>query len=507
MLSKIKSLTHLGIEAYPVDVEVDIGRGLPGVSIVGLPDQAVKESKDRIKPAIRNSGFEFPTQKITVNLAPGDLKKEGPSFDLPIALGILASSKSIRASGLEEYFVVGELALGGYVRPIKGALPMALAVKKAGISSLVLPKENAKEAALVEGIKVYPVGNLSETVSFVEGKTPIEEFHIDTSKIFEGKRNYGLDFKEVKGHRFAKRAVEVAVSGAHNILFIGSPGSGKTMLAQRVPTVLPSLTLEEALEITKVYSVAGLIKQEGIVAARPFRSPHHTISDIALIGGGTFPRPGEISLSHNGVLFMDELPEFSRDALESLRQPLEDGMVTISRTKHQVTYPSRFLMISAMNPCSCGWLGDARHACSCTPAQVSRYRKKISGPLLDRMDIQVEVSSLPFTVLLDEREEEGSETIRERVEKARKLQRKRFTGDGIFFNAHMNASQIKKFCRLDPESRTLLRRAVEELGLSARAYDKIRKVARTIADMDSSMEILPHHLTEAIQYRRLDRNL
>jgi magnesium chelatase family protein len=507
MLSKTKSLTHLGIEAFPVEVEIDISRGLPGISIVGLPDQAVKESKDRIKPAIRNSGFDFPAKKITVNLAPADLKKEGPVFDLPIAIGILLSFKKIECQDINKFFIVGELALDGTVRPVKGILPMVLAAKKSGITSFILPEQNANEAALLKDLKIFPVKTLNEAIEFLEGKIKITEFKTNITTLFKEKKQYSIDFKEIKGNKYVKRAVEVAACGFHNIIMIGSPGSGKTMIAQRVPTILPSLTIEESLEITKIYSVSGLTKQNGIIAIRPFRSPHHTISDIALIGGGSFPKPGEISLAHNGVLFLDEIPEFHRNSLEALRQPLEDGMVSISRAKTQIIYPSRFLLIAALNPCPCGWYGDRQHKCSCSTSQILKYRKKISGPLIDRIDIHIEVSSLPISILMENNQEESSDIIKKRVEKVRNIQGKRFKNENIFFNAHMNSSMIKKYCKLNSECQTFLKKVIEEFTLSARGYDKILKVARTIADMDNSQDIQVHHISEAIHYRILDKIL
>ena len=507
MLSKVNSVTIWGIEGYSVEVEVDIGKGLPGISVVGLPDQAVKESKDRIKPAIKNSGFEFPSRKIVVNLAPADLKKEGSYFDLPIAIGILVAGGNISLQNLEEFFFVGELALDGSLRPVRGALPIA--IKLAELKKkrkLIISEENAEEASIVKGIEVYPIKNLVQCVKFLQGEIQIEKSSVDVQKIFERERISCNDFKEIKGQGYAKRAIEVAISGSHNILMIGSPGAGKSMLASRIPDILPSLTLEESLEITKIHSVSGLSK-EGLVTVRPFRSPHHTISNIALIGGGSVPKPGEVSLAHNGVLFLDELPEFRRDVLEVLRQPLENGKVSISRAKGRITFPARFLLVAAMNPCPCGWYGDQNHSCHCTLSQIIKYRKKISGPLLDRIDIHIEVGSLPPELLLRERDEEPSEKIRERVERAGKKQGERLKGEGIFFNAHMNTSQIKKYCTMEEEAKKLLETALKQMSFSARAYDKIRKVARTIADLDNADIIQSHHISEAIQYRSLDREI
>lgn len=506
MLAKVNSVTTWGIEGIPVEVEIDIGRGIPGISVVGLPDQAVKESKDRIKPAIKNSGYEFPSSKIVVNLAPADLKKEGSYFDLPIAVGILAAEGKIPLSNLENFSIAGELALDGSLRPLKGALPIALKLKEIGIKNLILPKENAKEAAIVSDINVFGVGSLSECIKFLKGDIKIEKENVNVEDFFNPEGNYSVDFSEVKGQRYVKRAIEVAVSGFHNILMIGSPGCGKSMIAKRIPTILPPLTFEEAIEITKIHSVAGILKKP-IVDERPFRAPHHTISDIALIGGGTIPKPGEVSLAHNGVLFLDEFPEFRRDALEALRQPMEDGKVSISRAKGRIEFPSRFLLVASMNPCPCGWYGDKTHKCQCTLSQILKYRKKISGPLLDRIDIHIEVTSLSPNLLFEDKEEEPSKKIRERVISAWKIQQERFKNDNINFNGHMDTSQIKKYCVMDDEAKKILKNAIEKLNLSARSYDKIRKVARTIADLENSEIIKSHHISEAINYRSLDMEI
>jgi len=504
MVSKINSFTIWGIDAFPIDIEVDISKGIPSISIVGLPDQSVKESKDRLKPAIKNSGFEFPSGKIVVNLAPADLKKEGSYFDLPIAIGILSSLNIIKQSVIDEFYFVGELALDGNVRKVNGILPMVLKLKEIEKKKFIIPFENSFEGGIVEDVDVYPVKSLIECVEFLTGKKEIKPVKLNIDEIFKNREKYDVDFKEVKGQKYVKRAIEVAVSGSHNILMIGSPGSGKTMIARRIPTILPSLTLEEALEITKIHSVSGLLNGP-IVFERPFRSPHHTISDIALIGGGAIPKPGEVSLAHNGVLFLDEFSEFHRDVIESLRQPLEDGKVSISRAKGRIEFPSRFLLVAATNPCPCGWYGDNQRECHCTLSQILKYRKKLSGPILDRIDIHIEITSLPGKFLIQEDEEESSEEIRKRVERAREIQKERFKNEGIYFNAHMNTSQIKKYCIMTEESKKLLQDALENLKISARAYDKIRKVARTIADLDNSEKILPHHISEAIQYRCLDR--
>ncbi len=508
-LAKVYSSAVLGIDAYSVEVEVDIAKGLPSFNTVGLPDVAVKESKDRVKAAIKNSGFKFPTKRITVNLAPADVKKEGSLFDLPIALGILAATGQIEKAEFKKYVILGELSLDGGVRSIPGALPIALASQKEGREGIILPLDNRAEAAVVKGLNVYPVENLSQTVDFLMGKTKIEPFSLDLEGIFEKERRYKVDFTDVKGQEHAKRALEVAAAGGHNVIMIGPPGSGKTMLSRRLPTILPDLTLEEALETTKIHSIAGLIPpQIALVATRPFRSPHHTASDIALIGGGRIPRPGEVSLSHHGVLFLDELPEFKRNVLEVLRQPLEDGMVTISRAVTSLSYPAQFMLTCAMNPCPCGFFGDLVNECTCTPPKIQKYRSRISGPLLDRIDIHLDVPRVKYKELVSQETGEGSEVIRKRVNKARIIQQKRFKGrKGIFCNAHMETKEIKEFCKITTESQDLIKLAITQLGFSARAYDRILKVSRTIADLEGKENIEPAHVSEAIGYRSLDRAL
>ncbi|WP_298266828.1 YifB family Mg chelatase-like AAA ATPase [Geobacter sp.] len=506
MLAKALSSALLGIDAVIVDVEVDIAQGLPQFATVGLPDGAVKESKDRVKSALKNSGYEFPPRRITVNLAPADLKKEGAAFDLPISVGILAATGVVKGERLREYLLLGELSLDGGVKPVRGCLPVAVAARDAGIRGIIVPQENAPEGAVVEGIDVVGVSELAEVVEVLNGSREIAPHRVDVAALFEQGTDAGDDFSEVKGQEHAKRALEVAAAGSHNIIMIGPPGSGKTMLSRRIPTILPRMSFEEAIETTKVYSVMGLLDRENaLVAQRPFRSPHHTISDIGLIGGGNTPRPGEVSLSHHGVLFLDELPEFKKHVLEVLRQPLEDGRVSISRALMSLTYPSRFMLVAAMNPCPCGYLGDPLHPCSCTPLMVQRYRSRISGPLLDRIDIHIEVPAVKYRELADGREGESSGAIGSRVEQAREVQRERFRGSRVHSNAQMTPRFIKKYCEPEAAGSRLLELVTDRLGLSARSYSRILKVARTIADLEGSEGIRENHISEAIQYRSLDR--
>ncbi len=504
MLSKIKTCVLYGLEGYEIDVETDLSGGLPNFSIVGLPDISIKESKERVRSAVKNSGYSFPVSRITVNLAPANLKKEGSQIDLPIAVGILAANKVIKENIGNNTIIIGELSLDGKITAVEGALPMVISMRNNHFERIIIPEDNKEECGTIEGIEVVPVNNLNRLVEYLNKEIEIDPYRNEYEK-FKQWEVFNEDFSEIKGQPAMKRAVEIAAAGMHNVLLLGSPGSGKTMIARRIPTILPDLTFEESLEVTKIYSISGLLSGKGLIRKRPFRSPHHTSSRVAMAGGGSKPSPGEVSLAHYGVLFLDEIPEFPKNVLEVLRQPMEDGKISISRANGSFTFPAKFMLVAAMNPCFCGFLNDPYHECTCTQSQIDKYLGKISGPLLNRIDIQVEVSPVKYEDLKNTNEEESSAEIKKRIIMARNVQKERYKEIGIITNSELSGKYISKYCKTNAESENILKSAFERLGLSARAYNKILKVARTIADLEGCEDIKTVHVAEAIQYRNLDR--
>ena len=505
MLAVVNSYGLSGIDGFPVRVEVNVSGGLPGFELVGLPDAAVKESRERVTTSLKNSGFAYPDGKVVINLAPADQKKEGPAFDLPMAAGILAAAGKVPASALDGCALLGELSLDGTVRPVRGALPLTISAREKGMRAMILPPGNAEEVRCVEGIEVYPAGTLRQAIEHLQGEKPLAPLVKTSYQELLTRRQSAVDFAFVKGQKSAKRALEIAAAGGHNVLMVGPPGSGKTLMARCMPTILPDMTFEEALEVTRIHSAAGIMEGGGLLVERPFRSPHHTASTVSLVGGGMHAQPGEISKAHNGVLFLDELPEYRRDVLEGLRQPMEDGFVTITRANAQSTYPSQFMLICSMNPCPCGNYGSRTQTCRCSSGEIRRYLNRISGPLLDRIDMHIEVESIPPERLAETTLEESSAQVRERVQRAREVQRARYAGEKISCNARLDASSMNRYCALSGAARAMLMKAGESMGLSNRAFTRVLKVSRTIADLAGSEQIELNHVAEAVQYRSLDR--